>query len=481
MTLDQATLLALAAIGLLFAVAAFMETRGAQAARNPRLRSVAYTLALGVYCSSWTFYGAVGSAVREGWTYLPIYIAPVIVLLAAPRFLTRFAQAVAEEKAMTVSDFIAARFGHDIVVARLVTVIALLGTVPYIALQLRSIGNALALVSHEPATSPVMIAAAILLTVFAILFGAQRFEMAGRQEGLLFAIAFESLLKITALLLVAGLAVLLIARTPQVQLEGAITAFSGQFAPARLSLEFWVLCLISALAILALPRQFYMALVEAREIRPICRAPGFRLAAYIGGDGRLLVRYRLPLPASPLLGSSAAKPWTSVCADACLPLRRSKAGWWRSGAWSAGSALRPPWPSLIPSALGDDGVQRSSSSPAVLRTEAAQHQGRRHSGGGCCRCVVGSIAWMIMLLALELGDGGFAQQFACLDRSSSPSPQWPSLPRTCVLATAGRRARSDWRRGPVLLTGLTCCGSIRWPCRRSCPPGGLHMLTGRTV
>ncbi len=278
MTLNQASGLALAAMALLFAVAALMEARGEQATRRPRLRRTAYTMALGVYCTSWTFYGAVGSAVREGWTYLPIYIAPVVLLLAAPKFLARLAQAVAEEKAMTVSDFIAARFGHDIVVARLVTVIALLGTVPYIALQLRSIGNALSLVSHEPAAAPVMIVAAILLALFAILFGARRFEMAGRHEGLLFAIAFESLLKIVALLLVAGLAVVLILRTPQDQLASAVRAFSGQFAPSRLSLEFWVLCLISAMAIIALPRQFYMGLTHAEDPSDLPRARlGFAL------------------------------------------------------------------------------------------------------------------------------------------------------------------------------------------------------------
>lgn len=280
MTLNEAALLALAAIAMMFMVAAVIEARGPARALGKRVRHGAYTLALGVYCTSWTFYGAVGSAVRDGWTYLPIYIAPVALLLAAPRFLTNLGQAVAEEKAMTVSDFIAARFGHDIVVARLVTVIALLGTVPYIALQLRSIGNALALVGHAQASVPVMIAAAVLLALFAILFGARRFEMAGRHEGLLVAIAFESLLKITALVLVAGLAVLIILRTPPAQFDTAVATFSAQFAPARLSLEFWVLCLISAMAIIALPRQFYMGLTQAQDPADLPRAR-FGFAAYL--------------------------------------------------------------------------------------------------------------------------------------------------------------------------------------------------------
>ena len=125
MGLQTAAFLALALLLLLFGIAALVEFRGSGLARNARLRHRTYTLAMGVYCTSWTFYGAVGSAVRDGWAYLPIYAAPIMLLLLAPRFLQILAKAVAEEQATTVSDFIAARFGHDIVVARLVTVIAL--------------------------------------------------------------------------------------------------------------------------------------------------------------------------------------------------------------------------------------------------------------------------------------------------------------------------------------------------------------------
>ena len=120
MSLQSASALALTLILLLFAIAAIVEARSGALAKRPRLRHATYTLALGVYCTSWTFYGAVGSAVRDGWSYLPIYAAPIVLLLAAPKFLRRLSEAVADEQATTVSDFIAARFSHDIVVARLV-------------------------------------------------------------------------------------------------------------------------------------------------------------------------------------------------------------------------------------------------------------------------------------------------------------------------------------------------------------------------
>ena len=195
MSLPSAALIGLAVILLLFAVAALVERRAGEAERRPWLRQLAYTLALGVYCSSWTFYGAVGSIVRDGWYYLPIYLAPICLLLFAPRFLKRLAQAVAEEQATTVSDFIAARFGHDNGVARLVTLIALVGTIPYVALQFRSIGGALSLASGKPMADAAMIGAAVLLALFAILFGARRYELAGRSEGLVYAIGLESVIK----------------------------------------------------------------------------------------------------------------------------------------------------------------------------------------------------------------------------------------------------------------------------------------------
>jgi Na+/proline symporter len=274
-----AALLALGLVLALFCVAAIAERRAARAARSP-LRTAAYTLALGVYCSSWTFYGAVGSLVRDGWKYLPIYAAPILALLFAPGFFRRLGEAVSAERATTVSDFIAARFGSDIVVARLVTVIALLGSVPYVALQLRSIGIALRIGSGLALEQPVMIAAAVLLALFAILYGARRFELAGRSEGLLYAIGLDSLVKLLALLAVALLAMGVIFRQGEQSALAGVARFAALFRPEHLSIDTLVIGLIAALAIIGLPRQFYMGLVEARGPGDFVRAR-FGFAAYI--------------------------------------------------------------------------------------------------------------------------------------------------------------------------------------------------------
>ncbi len=283
MGFGSASLFALLWIGVLFTVAAWAEAQSVSRGRPrlPRLRHLAYMLALGVYCSSWTIYGAVGSVVRDGWNYLPIYLAPLLMLVLAPMFLRRLAEAVAEEQATTPSDFIAARFGHDVKVARLVTVIALAGSVPYMALQLRSIGNALAIVTGLPVVVPTMVAAAVLLAVFAILFGARRFERAGRSEGMVYAIGLESAIKFVALALVGFLAISMLTQVSQVQLETGLGRLAERFHPSRLSLETWVIALISACAVIVLPRQFYMALVEAQQPSDLPRAR-WGLAIYLG-------------------------------------------------------------------------------------------------------------------------------------------------------------------------------------------------------
>lgn len=289
MSLRVAAILALALIAALFVLASLVERRGSRLQERPRLRHFTYTLALGVYCSSWTFYGAVGSAVRDGWSYLPIYLAPIVLLLGAPRFLERLSDAVAQEQAGTVSDFIAARFGNDVVVARLVTVIALLGSIPYVALQLRSIGSAMAFVSGQAVETAVMVVSALLLALFAAAFGARRYELAGRSEGLVYAIGLESLIKVAALAMVAALAAsLLFTSVDPAALASATARMAERFEPGRLTIDVAVIALISAMAIIALPRQFYMGLAEAQGPRDLVRAR-FGLAAYLAAMALLVL------------------------------------------------------------------------------------------------------------------------------------------------------------------------------------------------
>lgn len=303
MSLGFAAFLSFALIALLFVAAALIETRKTHPI-GPRLRHAIYTLGLGVYCSSWTFYGAVGSLARDGWNYLPIYLAPCLVLVLAPGFLRRLGDAVDTEKAATISDFIAARFGHDTTMARLVTLTALAAIVPYGALQLRSIGFAIALLSGRAVAVPVMVAAAVALGLFAILFGARRYETAGRTEGLLVSIALESLIKLLALLLVAGVGLAAAFAVPAPRLAQGLAALAAQFRPSGLTVDFPIIMLLSAFALVLLPRQFFMALAQARDPHDLARAR-HGAAAYLAAMAAAIVPIALaglvllPADASP--------------------------------------------------------------------------------------------------------------------------------------------------------------------------------------
>ena len=162
-----------------------------------------FTLSLAVYCSSWTFFGAVGTAANSGWDYIAIYLGPILVFLFGYRFLEKIMRVSKREKTTTIADFISARYGKSSTLAALVTLIALVGTIPYIALQLKAVGAAFDTLSGRQSNmrdlsifvdTPLYLG--IALAVFAILFGARRIDATEHHRGLMNAISFESVVKI---------------------------------------------------------------------------------------------------------------------------------------------------------------------------------------------------------------------------------------------------------------------------------------------
>ena len=121
-------LVSLAYVGLLFLVA-WLGDRRPLYPRQPRLRPLVYSLALAVYCSSWTFYGAVGSAARDGVGYLPIYLGPVLLFAFGFGLLQRLVQVTRERNITSIADFIGARFGKSHGLAALVAAIAVIAVV----------------------------------------------------------------------------------------------------------------------------------------------------------------------------------------------------------------------------------------------------------------------------------------------------------------------------------------------------------------
>src|SRR5271155_5959119 len=146
------SVMAVAYLGFLFAIAFYGDRRSIYPNRR-RLRPYIYGLALGVYCTSWTFYGAVGTAVRDGWGYLTIYLGPSLVFLFALPFLERLVETGRANRAASLADFIASRFGKSRALAALVTIIAFTAAIPYLARQYKAVSASVSALTTAAARS----------------------------------------------------------------------------------------------------------------------------------------------------------------------------------------------------------------------------------------------------------------------------------------------------------------------------------------
>ncbi|GIU67916.1 hypothetical protein [Candidatus Phycosocius spiralis] len=263
-------ILALLYAGLLFAFASWAEGKSSEKLKSA-LRGPAYAFAIGVYCTTWTYYGAVGSAVADGWSYLPIYLGPILLLFGRA-FLIRMIDAVKSDGANSISEFIGGRFGSSRVVAALVTILALLGSIPYIALQLRSLSTTFALVSGVQNIPVIACVSAGLLALWAMLYGTRRYEASSRNDAVLFAVGFESVVKLIALLVVASLAIMLFGQETPSVLTATSQSVATIFDPGKINADFFVFTFMSMAAIIALPRQFYIMVIGATSSRDVEQA-----------------------------------------------------------------------------------------------------------------------------------------------------------------------------------------------------------------
>ena len=273
---------------LLFALAWWGDGKGRGLVEG-RWRRPIYVLSLGVYCTSWTFYGSVGLASHQGLDFLPIYIGPILVFALGAPMLRRIAEIARAQNLTTVADFVAARYGKSPAVAALAALIAVVASAPYIALQLKAIVQSMRLVAGAfDGLAPVpgapwqtaSLLVAPLLAGFAIAFGTRRVDATEHQGGLMLAIAGESLGKLVAFLAV-GLFVV-------TSFPGGIGALAGKamtdpviHAAVGVAPDpgYWiVVTMLAAFAVIALPRQFHVGIVENRDSRDIGAASwGFPL------------------------------------------------------------------------------------------------------------------------------------------------------------------------------------------------------------
>ncbi|GGA79527.1 two-component sensor [Neiella marina] len=251
-------------IGLLFLLAWFGDQQRFQL--NARIRPWIYGLSLGVYCSSWSFLGTSAQASSASFSHLPIYLGPIALFLFAWPLIQRMMRVSHKLQLTSIADLIASRFGKSQGLALSVTLVALIGTMPYLALQIKAIVYSVQLMSpttFSDAELGFMIA--LVLAIFTMLFGIRTVDMTERHPGIMLAIAFESIVKVLAFLLV-GLVVCFVFFSSPIELwqSAAAAGMSEQqigwpSMPAMLGST-----IVVAAAFLCLPRQFHVMVVESR-------------------------------------------------------------------------------------------------------------------------------------------------------------------------------------------------------------------------
>ncbi|MGE0752824.1 MAG: NahK/ErcS family hybrid sensor histidine kinase/response regulator [Variibacter sp.] len=266
-----AIVVALAYIGLLFLVASYGDRSARMRAGRPRM--LIYPLSLAIYCTSWTFFGSVGLASQTGLDFLTIYVGPAIMVGLCTPLLLRVVRLAKAQNITSIADFIAARYGKSQAVSATVTLIAIIGSIPYIALQLKAVSSSLSTILEQgqgkigvaqPVFGDLSLFVAMAMATFAVLFGTRHADATEHQHGLMLAVATESIVKLVAFLLVGLFVTLLI-------FDGPSDLFTRAMAKAQTAAvlerippigSLLTMTLLSFFAIILLPRQFHVSVVE---------------------------------------------------------------------------------------------------------------------------------------------------------------------------------------------------------------------------
>ncbi|WP_111557500.1 sensor histidine kinase [Paracoccus sediminilitoris] len=434
MPFEGLVLACLAYVALMFAVAYAADRAAARGRVRWLDHPLVYTLSLSVYCSAWTFYGAVGYASRSGLEFLTIYLGPTIVFCGAWWGLRRLVRVARMHHVTSVADLVSARFGKSNRLAALVTLIAVIAATPYVALQLQSVRLSFEVFATDPrgmggsdAFGGTALWVAAGLAVFTILFGTRNLAADERHHGVVTAIALEAIVKLAAFIalgvfVIWGLAdgpLDMLARINRASMDPGVQQ-GWLLKPDR-----WTaLIVVSGAAILTLPRMFQVLVVEAADEERL-HVAGWAFPAYlfamslfvlpIAVMGRELMPasanpdlYVLTLPAASgqdllallvfLGGFSAATSMVVVCAIAVATMV--------SNHW-----LVPAWLALRRIPAGEDtddlrGFVLNARRLAILAVVATGWVYHQASGGAAALAAMGLVAFSGMAQVLPAMVGG---------------------------------------------------------------------------
>jgi len=269
---------------LLFGVASYGNWRGAQG-RSVIDNAWVYALSMAVYCTAWTYFGSVGRAASAGIWFLPIYLGPTLAMVLAWVVVRKMLRIAKSYRITSIADFIGSRYGKSPTLAGLVTLITVVGIIPYIALQLKAVSVGYAVMTTLPGSSPAPVGDwwndntlyfALALAAFTVVFGARRLDVSEQHQGMVAAIAFESIIKLLAFLAV-GIFVTyslfdgmgdIFDRARAVPEIASLFGNAGTFDYG----QWFSLTLLAMLSVVLLPRQFQIMVVENVDERHLRRA-----------------------------------------------------------------------------------------------------------------------------------------------------------------------------------------------------------------
>lgn len=270
-------LIVLLYLGILFAAAYYAEKKersGKSIVNNPYI----YSLSLAVYCTSWTFYGSVGKAATSGLSFLTTYLGPTLMAGVWIIVLKKVVRLAKTNRITTISDFLGSRYGKSLFLSALVTLVAVIGIAPYLGLQIKAIISTFTIISGETrGSTEAGLFITLILGIFAVIFGARRLDSSERHGGLVFAIAFESIVKLIAFLTVGVFVTFglfdgfgdIFSRIKDS--EYSVLLFLGTGTGTEY-FEWFALLFLSMMAIMFLPRQFQMSVVENYDEAHITKA-----------------------------------------------------------------------------------------------------------------------------------------------------------------------------------------------------------------
>ena len=270
LSLDLLLTVCLGYVAALFALAFWVDRRARQGQLRWMRSPVIYTLSISVYCTAWTFYGAVGSAARSGLEFVTIYLGPTLVFVGWWTILRKLVRIGRVHRITSIADLISSRYGKSSTLAVLVTLIAVVAVTPYIALQLQSVTRSYEVIAGHEAGGAAAFLIAAGLALFTILFGTRNLDANERHHGVVAAIAVEAIVKLVALLAVGIFAVwgvagglgAVFADVPAAMIHGP-----DIFGPRWAAMTF-----LSAAAVICLPRQFQVTVVENLDERHVATA-----------------------------------------------------------------------------------------------------------------------------------------------------------------------------------------------------------------